>query len=157
MPSIGQQSVRAMVVMIRTPFEKSQQRRRHERHSQGYSWDNRQETPRDIPGSKGRQRHGQPSSRLRTSYAGLACLQTAFGMEIAGTTTVPASPPGPGNKQLHTAWRRPDQASKQMTHFRNRQGKQRSRITSRPDLWDKHRGSQGDVLGADRDRKDMSQ
>jgi hypothetical protein len=37
-----------MVVMIRTPFEKRQQRRRHERHSQGYPWDNR--TTGRLPG-----------------------------------------------------------------------------------------------------------
>src|SRR5258708_34072451 len=103
MPSILQQSVRAMVVMSTTPCEKSQSSK------EGDTSD----IPRDIPGSKGRQRHGQPSSRLRTSEPGLACLQTAFGMEIAGTTTVPASPPGPVNNQLHTAWSRPDQDSKQ--------------------------------------------
>src|SRR5260370_18227803 len=44
-----------------------------------------------------------------------------------------------------------------MTHFRNGQGKQWSHITSRRGLWDKHRGSQGDVLGADRGQEDMSQ
>src|SRR5260370_35322021 len=44
-----------------------------------------------------------------------------------------------------------------MTHFRNGQGKQWSHITSRRGLWDKHRGSQGDVLGADRGQEGMRQ
>jgi len=92
---------------------------------------------------------------------GLASLQAAFGMEIAGTTAVPASPPGPGHNQLHTAGSRPDQASQQMTHFRHRQGKQRSslsrRITSRRGLWGKCRRSLGNILGADRGKVRMRQ
>src|SRR5258708_37083352 len=44
MPSIAQQSVKGMVVMSKIPFEKRQQRRRHERHSQGYPWE-KGETP----------------------------------------------------------------------------------------------------------------
>lgn len=54
-----------------------------------------------------------------------AGLQTALGVEIAGKAAVPASPPGPGQHQLHTPGSRPDEMPKQMTHFRNRQGKER--------------------------------
>jgi hypothetical protein len=82
-----------------------------------------------------------------------AGLQTALGVEIAGKAPVPAAPPGPGQHQLHTPGSRPDQASQQMTHFGNRQRKQRpslrSRIMSRRELWSTCRRGNGDLLGAD--------
>ncbi len=74
---------------------------------------------------------------------------------------MPASPPGPGDDQLHTAWSRPDELTKQMTHFRNRQGKQGSgkpsRITSRRSLYGKQRRGHGDVLGTDAGQEGMRQ
>src|SRR5713101_6304936 len=159
MPSILEQSAKGRVVMIRAPFEQGQDESRHKLIFQEISWT--YNTSGKFLGSLGKAHRGQQSRRCRESYPGLAGLQTAFGMEITGTTTVPSSPAGPGNNQLHTAWSRPEQASKQMTHFRNRQGKQRSgirsRITSRRGLWDKRRGSQGDILGTDRGQESMRQ
>src|SRR5271157_4575976 len=149
-----------MVVMSNTPFKESQRGNLHEQHSQGYPWDNRK-TPRDIPGITRREYHAQARRRLGASRPGLACLEPPFRMEVAGTAAMPASPPGPGQDQLHTAWSRPDEMPKQMTHFRDRQGKQgssiRSRITSRRGLDGKWRGSQGDVLGADPRQEGMCQ
>ncbi len=145
--------------MIRAPFKQGQYERRHKCIFQECSWNSN--TSGKFLGSLGKAHRRQQSRRCRESYPGLAGLQTAFGMEITGTTTVPSSPTGPGNNQLHTAWSRPEQASKQMTHFRNRQGKQRSRIsrrmTNRRGRWDTRRGSQGEVLGADARQEGMSQ
>src|SRR6266487_4766342 len=159
MPSILEQSAKGRMVMIRAPFEQGQDESRHTRIFQEYSWNSN--TSGKFLGSLGKAHRGHHRRRCRESYPGLAGLQTAFGMEIAGTTPVPSSPAGPGNNQLHTAWSRPEQASKQMTHFRNRQGKQRSRIsrriTSRRGLWDKRKGSHGDVLGADPCQEGVSQ
>jgi len=52
-------------------------------------------------------------------------------MEIAGTTTVASAPPRPGQEQVRIVRRRPDELSKQMTHFRNGERKQRSVIRGR--------------------------
>src|SRR5690349_11246726 len=91
----------------------------------------------------------------------LAGLQTAPAMEIAGQAAVPASPPGPGYDQLHTAGSRPDQASKQMAHFGNREREQGSgiggRLTSRGDWSCQRRASQRDVLGTDPGKVRMGQ
>jgi hypothetical protein len=80
-------------------------------------------------------------------------------MEIASTTAMPASKARPSQDQLHTTWRRPEEPSKQMTHFRNRQGKQGSGmqgpIKDRQRLWSKRRGSQGEALGTDPGQKGM--
>ena len=82
-------------------------------------------------------------------------------MEVAGTTAMPAPPPGPGQDQLHTAGRRPDELSKQMTHFRTGQRKQgsgmRSRIKPRWGLYGKGRASQGDGLSTDSSQEGMRQ
>src|SRR5207344_3021892 len=97
------------------------------------SRDNR-ETPkdkRDIPGTRGKEHHAPLIKRQCATQSALPGLEPAFGMEVAGTTAMPAPPPGPGQHQLHTAWSRPDELPKQMTHFRNRQGKQGSRVRSR--------------------------
>jgi len=54
----------------------------------------------------------------------LSCLQPPFGVVIARTTAVAASPPRPGQYQLDSARVRPDQLSEQVTNFGNSQRKQ---------------------------------
>ena len=54
----------------------------------------------------------------------LSCLEPAFGVVIARTTAVAASPPRPGQYQLDSARVRPDQLSEQVTNFGNSQRKQ---------------------------------
>src|SRR6266536_2056054 len=49
----------------------------------------------------------------------LSSFQTTISMVIAGTTAVASSPPRPGKNQHRTTRKRPDEISKQMTHFRN--------------------------------------
>jgi hypothetical protein len=106
--------------MSNTPFEEGQLIGQHKPDSQQYPWD-KKETLSNIPGTRGREHHEQ---RLCGGPAGLTHLQTTFGMEVARMATMAAAPPRPGQHQLHTAGRRPDQSCEQMAHFRNRQGKQ---------------------------------
>src|SRR6266566_4718297 len=124
MPSIRAPSAKGRMVMIRAPFEQGQDESRHTRNFQECSWNDN--TSRKFLGSLGKEHRGHHSRRCRESYAGLAGLQRTFRMEVAGTTAMPASPPGPGQDQLHTAGSRPDEMPKQMTHFRNGQGKKGS-------------------------------
>src|SRR5215467_8616928 len=56
---------------------------------------------------------------------GLASFQTTFGMVIAGTTLVTATPPRPGQNQACGRRSGPDQPCKEMTHLGNGQGKQK--------------------------------
>jgi hypothetical protein len=137
--------------MRTTAFKKVQRASTYESQSQGIPQDKR-ETPREFP---------ETMRRLDASQAGLARLKPALGMDIAGEAAMPASPPGPSKDQLHAAWRGPEELPKQMTHFRNGQGKQGSgipsRIKSRQSLCGKQRRGQGDSLGTDPGQEGMRQ
>ena len=61
----------------------------------------------------------------RVSKRGLASLQATFGMVIAGTTLVAATPPRPGQNPAHRRRSGPDQPCQQMAHLGNGQGKQK--------------------------------
>ena len=61
----------------------------------------------------------------RVRKRGLASLQATFGMVIAGTTLVPATPPRPGQHPANGRRSGPDQPCKEMAHLGNAQGKQK--------------------------------
>src|SRR6266516_1161438 len=109
-----------------TPFEKIQPGSRQKLQSQGYPWD-KGDTPRDIPGTKGKPYNEQLTRNLSSSKEGLASLQTTFGVEVASTASVTSSPPGPGQHQLRTTSGRPAETPKHITHFRSGRRKQRPR------------------------------
>ena len=81
-----------------------------------------------MPGTRGKEHHTPELQQQCAPQSALPGLKPTCGMEIAGTTAMPSPPPGPGQDQLHTAGRRPDEMTKQMTHFSNGQGKQGSGI-----------------------------
>src|SRR5437660_11176521 len=118
MPSMAQHSVRGIIVMIRTPFKQGLSEKQHEQHSQGDPREYR-DIPRDFPGTPRQAQRRQPSTLLDEGHPRLAGLESAFGMEIAGTTAVAAPPPRPGQPHLHAGRGRPDELAKQMTHFGN--------------------------------------
>ena len=119
--------------MIRPPFESVDQVTQNEPASLSYPRDTR-ETPkdkRDIPGTRGKEHHAPPIKRQCAPQTALAGLEPACGVGIARRAPVAAAPPGPGQHQLHTAGRRPDELPKQMTHFRHGERKQWSAIRGR--------------------------
>lgn len=123
MANIVQHSVRGKVVIISTPFK---------------SDDTTRTVPREFPGSdclfprnslglmddeSGR---GQVMQDGRLDEQGAyPRLLATLGVVVAGTALVRSAPPGPGKHEFYTAGWRPDQASKQMTHFGSGQREQR--------------------------------
>jgi hypothetical protein len=58
---------------------------------------------------------------------GLASLQAAFGVEVAGSTLMASAPSRPRQSAWHVARSRPDEVSEQMAHFRDCEGKDQER------------------------------
>src|SRR5215471_16099174 len=105
--------------MIRTPFLKKDQSVNKTNHRSrkfpgsirvpGNFWEVRRTGPVVTRHGKGRKR-------------GLACFEATFGMVIASTTLVRATPPRPGQHQARGRRSGADQPCKQMAHLGNGQG-----------------------------------
>src|SRR5438876_1956556 len=163
MPSSAQQSVKGTRVMISSPFEFINHARQNEQASQADSWDIR-DTPkdnRDIPGTRGKSSRTPPLRQRGETEIVLPSLKPAFGVEITRTTPVASAPPGPGQRQLHAARRRPDEPPKQMTQFWNGEGKQGSGIRGRRKRGSGRDEREGDgsdpILGTQAGQKRISQ
>src|ERR1700693_3004224 len=104
--------------MIRTPFAQKAKEHTQSDITQRIF----QELPdfREISGKSGNTDNQQHGGR-KVSKLGLARLQTAFAMVIAGSTLVATTPPGPGQHSTHRRRGGPDQPSEQATHFGNSQ------------------------------------
>src|ERR1700694_6165431 len=104
--------------MIETPCKKEQ----HEANFQHYSRNS--STSRKFLGPLGKSTLGNKERRESAQRAGLARLQTTYGMVITRPALMHPTPARPGQNAACRGGRGPDEPGQQMAYFRTGQGKQ---------------------------------
>ena len=82
------------------------------------------QTSRKFRGCLPRSAEESRQHRRKQKQLRLPSFSTAFRVEVTGSTLMAPAPPRPGQGTFHIARHGPDESCKQMTRFRNREGKQ---------------------------------